>query len=57
MFSVGGGNDISIDKKNESTGSCIQSSYDYKGHSNVLTGKCGEDNLFTVKRILVIQMQ
>ena len=57
LFSIGGGEDISIKKKEmKSNNFCKQIVYDYKGKENVLIGKEGVENPFTVKQIQVWQM-
>ena len=58
LFAFGGGNDIRIMKRNMKTQCyCSQSSFDYQGKVNILVGKEGKTNPFTVKRIQVFQME
>ena len=57
LFSVGGGCDITIAKQNIANScSCIQHSFNYRNLQNVLVGKTGDDNSFTIQRIRVLQM-
>ena len=58
LFSMGGGNDISLKKENFKTKCyCKQQSFDYQGKENVLVGNEGKENTFEVKRIQVWQMK
>ena len=51
------GNDIYIGKSNSKHQClCVGNGYEYGEKTDVLVGKCGEDNEFTVKRIQVWQM-
>ena len=56
LFQVGEG-DLFIPKQNYKHKSSINPhSFEYNGNENILTGKIGFKNKFTVKRIIVIQM-
>ena len=57
LFSVGKGHDIHIMKKNQKNKCyCKQESFDYGELTNVLVGKEGKENPFTMKRIQVWEM-
>ena len=58
LFTMGKGADICIYKEENKTECyCIPSSYDYQGLENVLVGKKGQTSPFTVKKIVVLQME
>ena len=58
LFSMGKGEDICIYKENNKTSCyCTPLSYDYRGLDDVLVGKKGSSNPFTVKKITVLQME
>ena len=57
LFIFGGGNDIKIRKQEyKEKCTCEQYSFDYNNNYEVLIGKEGKENPFTVKRILCWQM-
>ena len=57
LFAFGKGNDILIMKSGgKSNCTCKQQSFDYQGNMNVLIGKEGNENPFTVKSLQVWQM-
>ena len=57
LFSVGGGNDICIRKENHKTECyCKPKSFYYRGNKDILDGKIGKENCFTLQRFVVIQM-
>jgi len=55
LFGIGG--DIIVYKENWNEVFCFQYGFEYKGIENVLCGKRGYDNSFTIKRFVFIQME
>ena len=57
LFSVGGGCDITIAKQNVcDTCFCVQHSFNYQNMKDLLVGRTGDNNFFTIQRIQVLQM-